>query len=345
MLINHFKYSILIALIIAFLLSGKLFSQDRPSSSNLGQFPTGTGMEINQAGGFNKKNTYYFPDAQLFKFKKEGKHKTKMKHSGFGWNGFKFSNSGKTLYPRTQKVSENLYFQETEVTNLEWKEYLYFTRLDSGEQYYASMLPDQSKLPCPNYFYDNFYNLYPLVGINYDQAKAYCNWKTEVANIIFEVHCRKNIHLTFRLPTQEEWELAVADNDYTTDDLPVVKISIDGHSYLRKLLSLKESTKDVKKKVVAFNRANKPLYPIHCLQEWSPFQIQNYPQYVYSFPHNQFNLFHMRGNVFEMLDNKGLAIGGSYLTDYNNSISNPLLKYETPKKDLGFRTICEVKYQ
>lgn len=338
-----FKFYFLIILIMVTLLISKVFGQDYPSSSNLGLFPTGTGMEINQGGGFKKNDTYYFSDKQVLHFKKTSKNRVNFKHKGFGWNGYQFSSSGKTLYPRTQKISDNLYFQETEVTNLEWKEFLFFVRLDSGEQYYLNMLPDQNRLPCNNYFYDDFYNLYPLVGISYEQAKEYCLWKTGVANLIFEVHNQKNIQLTFRLPTLKEWQSAATNIEY--DNVAIVKISSDSYDYIKKQLNLKVSGKEVKNKISVFNKSNKAVYPLHCLQDWGPFKIQDFPQYVYSFPHNHFKLFHMRGNVFEMLETKGLAAGGSYLTEFEELTNNPIQKYKTPRKDLGFRTICEIQYQ
>ncbi len=58
------------------------------------------------------------------------------------------------------------------------------------------------------YFWHPAYDNYPVVGVNWKQAKAFCVWRTQLKNtFLAQKKGEANIH-DFRLPTEAEWEWA-----------------------------------------------------------------------------------------------------------------------------------------
>ena len=120
--------------------------------------------------------------------------------------------------PRRVTVS-SFYIDETEVTNTNYREYIYWTARVFGPNYpqvYVKALPDtlvwRSKLaynePYVKYYFRHpAYNDYPVVGVNWLQATDFCKWRTDRVNEFILV--REGII---------DWNPTPSDADYFNTD-------------------------------------------------------------------------------------------------------------------------------
>jgi gliding motility-associated lipoprotein GldJ len=95
--------------------------------------------------------------------------------------------------PRTQSVS-SFYMDETEIRNIDWREYVYWLERVYGSDYpqvSVNALPDTlswrdelafTKPYVELYYRHPAYSEYPVVGVTWLQASDYCVWRTDRVN-------------------------------------------------------------------------------------------------------------------------------------------------------------------
>ncbi len=108
------------------------------------------------------------------------------------------------VHKREIRVKDIL-MDEHEVTNKQWKEFV----AAKGQAFKPDTTLEFSYgLTVRNYYNNPAYDEYPVVGITWEQAVAFCEWRTSQVN---------DGGADFRLPTEEEWEYAaISLNPKTT---------------------------------------------------------------------------------------------------------------------------------
>ena len=111
--------------------------------------------------------------------------------------------------PGTVKLDSDKYIDQTEITNRAWIEYMIHVKQEFGvnSNEYKSILPDNAVWK--NVYLTDFTpttikngNLdFPIIGISYEQAVEYCNWRTKLVNQKYKSH----YVIEYRLPTESEF--------------------------------------------------------------------------------------------------------------------------------------------
>ncbi len=115
------------------------------------------------------------------------------------------------------------YIDDTEITNNEYRQFIYAIMEDSldilGEDFiYEILYPDTTVWirdfthhmgdPLTEYyFYHPAYDEYPLIGVSWEGAQYFCDWRTKYLNQWREDNGLFKMP-NFRLPSEAEWEYA-----------------------------------------------------------------------------------------------------------------------------------------
>ena len=91
--------------------------------------------------------------------------------------------------------------RELGITNTTREDYLNCVR----NSIIADNIIDNSKMPYTDYFDNEKYNDYPVVGVSQENAKYYCIWRTDKENRIRQNEGKVYNHHVYRLPLEEEW--------------------------------------------------------------------------------------------------------------------------------------------
>lgn len=280
--------------------------------------------------------------------------------------------------PNCSLLYDSVFIDKTEITNLHWLEYLYTIKKDSSKAFYDSQIIDSAyhhvdSLNLDYLHYPQF-RMYPVIGVSFEQANAYCKWRSDVVNKAFNfLNVEKkyikqrellkekgiDIYYEFRLPTISEWEYA-ASGGLKFEDFPhgiIKKINkITKKSFLSKgqkitnknscLESLKE---DLKKSMELFELQSnvKEDYWVKSTNTYincnQPNEISTTE--VFKFTPNNYQLYDMIGNIAEMISEKGVAKGGSFRDSYDDFNIKTNINYDRPQEWLGFRCICVVHFR
>jgi len=281
-----------------------------------------------------------------------------------------------------------LYFDQTEVANIHWQEFLYYIKRDSAEAFYRSMLPDstviqlnerdhfrhvfswpkslegkvQSVVGTDTTFYKTIvkidsiyfrhpeYLFYPMIGVSYEQAVAYCEWRSKVVTEQYNMNPKneQKLKITYRLPTEQEWEIIASAGvdkykfpySTATDATVKYKVNPKAAAFIAKKIVEPKPIEQIKQDLIEtevhdlFINVKRPL----------PYFLQfRTPTYVYGGWPNDYGAYHVQGNVSEMVAEEGIAKGGSWKDEFSNSKITDRQLYTAPSDKVGFRCVCEAE--
>lgn len=246
---------------------------------------------------------------------------------------FKYTTAQKESPPGTIQVTENFFFDKTEISNINWTEYLYWTQNKYGENSdkYLSIYPDSNVWGENNAYKKSYlnhpaYNHFPVVGVTHEQAKAFCSWRSDRVNEFLYIKTNKiktydydSISsfipelYAYRLPTKKEWEsMALKGYDTKTQKKLNKKFSDLPKSNFKRNGGINSDTisKDITAPTISY---------------WP----------------NTMGVYNLLGNVAEMVEEKEIAKGGGW-NDFEEDISiEKDINYTNPTSWLGFRCVCE----
>lgn len=243
-------------------------------------------------------------------------------------------------------IEKLLFCDETEISNLDWIEFLQLTGHEmnhpAGNEIMEKIFYNNS----PQFYY------FPVVNINYEDAIEYCKWRTSVVtdNYNNKIGNSKNspnyTRFVFRLPTKDEW---IKCASFATDTVKFphlfttqyITTTIDKSSlsYLN-FLGATISSKDL----LNFNNEIEKDLVLNCKRDEKKYLNLETPYYIWDYPANNFGIYNIMGNVSEMISEKGVSMGGSFRDLYSECKVNNQFLYSKPSDNLGFRCVCDLEW-
>jgi formylglycine-generating enzyme required for sulfatase activity len=239
----------------------------------------------------------------------------------------------KTL-PGVVKITDYLYYDQTEATNFWWREYIEWNKKTYGENSveYKAAFPDTNvwiqtgtyNQPYVRYYLDHpAYAQYPVVGITWKQANDFCTWRSLRA--MDELKESSKIekapkYFTYRLPTYAEWKMMYED----VGKLSIV-IGEEGKKANRGMhrFNMKRNVEDMKGQAGSLNDNADVTAPVK------------------SYWPNQYDVYNIKGNVSEWMLEENTHVGGAWNT-LNTEFNSDAVKFEGTSAAIGFRCVCEV---
>lgn len=226
--------------------------------------------------------------------------------------------------PNGIHLSGNLYMDKTEITNTAWLEYQYWMKENDKDNMTQTKIDtnvwlaiDSNYTPFVQAYHNNpAYYDYPVVGVSYQQAQAYCTWRSRAVNVMLGLEGPAGVQVAYRLPTASEWEYA-ASGGLSARDFPYGI--------------------EVEKK----NKRVKELFNYNYRAEGDPLITATAPELSY-LPNN-WGFYNFFGNVAEMVEEEGISKGGSWYHPMPTGSIQQSISYKSPEAWLGFRCICELR--
>jgi hypothetical protein len=283
------------------------------------------------------------------------------------WSGCKPQNIDKydlrTIEPPNGvRIVPSLFCDETEITNHNWREYIYWLGNHYGfesEEYLAS-LPDTNVWKkeiyslhhlSENYLRNPIYDDFPVVGISQKQAEDYSMWRSTVVFYMFLIEQKE-----FSYTNDKTFRRNFSIEAYFNNRIEGIRTNPKIRYYPRYRLPTPEerlmilqyadsvNTTGLQKCTSSYCRECLKQYPkINC--GWPDSDFRNYFPLLNvrddCVPKKAKPLYHVRGNVNEWLSIPSRAAGGSWRNTKADILENDIINMSSPDAYTGFRNVCE----
>jgi len=234
------------------------------------------------------------------------------------------------------KLNEEAWLQKMEVSNASYQLFLDDLQASGETAKYIACYPDTlgwmketpDKKPYVSFYFKSpAFGHYPVVNISYKAADAYCQWLTAE----YAALKKKSFgEVVFRLPGREEWMRAAAGGNADDRLYPWNGLYLKNNrgeklcNYRSDLSGITPAASETDKKT-SYNQITSVTAPVN------------------SFFPNDLGLYNVCGNVAEMVQEKGVAVGGSYLDAGDKVRIQSSKTYNESAADIGFRVLMERK--
>lgn len=210
--------------------------------------------------------------------------------------------------PGTVKIYEGFYADETEVSNFSWLEFEYEIKRRYGtfSKEHLAVIPDTTvwlKYPAGD-----------ILAQNYYRSIAYRDYP--VVGISYEqalMFCK--------------WRTIRVKQFYALGYREELKINY-------------RLPKESEWEFLAINSNNKNSFKKPFTND-SLKRMPIMPEYTYSGSPNLFKIYNLIGNVAELVEEKSVAKGGSFLNSLEESLPGKRQEYKNPEACLGLRCVCD----
>ena len=251
--------------------------------------------------------------------------------------------------PGCMNLGDSLFIDESEITNIDWREFIYSWNRDYRENkmYAARPLPipdtlgfikssdgiKNTEISKGTYYRAPKYDNYPVVGISLDQAKLYSEWRS---NIVFEAYLinagiisienKRSQENLFTIESFLESDL-YKENKNNITHYP--KYFIPKRKHISVLLEQLKNTPLENGDVNSFDN-------VKLVEKYTGLPMR----FGRGLDVDSFKISNIFGNVSELIDEEGLTFGGNYSQLLTDILSQTFRIEKVPSDKVGFRNMC-----
>ncbi len=254
---------------------------------------------------------------------------------------FAFIPSGNTIIDSKTVSVQSFYIGKGEVTNKSYNEFLADLMKNSELTKYAISNPDPKAwdilgpefYPFKNqYMSHELYQSYPVVNVSYEGAQLYCEWLSEK----FEKETEGKVKLIFRIPSREEWLRAARGDDHRA------VYAHGSKSLMNEKGCLMANFKHFGDEHIHYNSEKNQyeMLPVNSANADNKTENTETLVKAISFKPNKYGVYNMNGNAAEMISEKGLVVGGDWLSTGYDIRNESIKKMAGPHPTVGFRVVA-----